>query len=64
MNNIKKLIGIEMMNCDPTSFGIVLRLFAAAGFIAAGIWKNSYILILIGSIPLFRLSHYYLSKGS
>ncbi len=53
-----------MINCDPTPLGIVLRLLAATGFIAVGLWKNSYILILIGAIPLFRLSYYYWSKGS
>jgi len=49
-----------METCNPTLFGIFLRLLIAGVFIWYGYAKENYLVLFIGFIPLLRLSYYFL----
>lgn len=50
------------MNCNPTILGIVLRLVIAFLFISYGMWKQNYLILAIGLVPIVRLSYYFFTK--
>jgi len=49
-----------MEDCNPTLFGIFLRLLIGILLIWYGYAKENYFILIIGLIPLIRLSYYFL----
>ena len=48
-----------MQGCDPSFFGIILRLVVAILLISYGILKSNIIVILIGIVPIARLNYHF-----
>ena len=51
-----------MIDCDPSVGGIILRIVIAAILISYGAVYKNYWVLVIGFIPIFRLSYYFLYK--
>lgn len=51
------------MRCNPTLFGVFLRLIIAFVLIAYGIAKDNWIVLIVGMIPPVRLSYFFFTNA-